>query len=155
ELRDKKKIKDKANLCDDDHIKFVVKGMERPSVRQLHLRSKFGLNNMTLLNEDYRPVHFINTNQVLEWFFSFRLKFYPKRKELLLRQMLEKIQVLYNKYRLIRLVLSSPATFLSQPWSVVQPILEKEGIPLEMVKKIKLPNLMREDITKIEGELHK
>ena len=71
--------------ADPDHVDIFVAGFSNPSNKALRLRKSLGLTNMVLLDERRLPTKCESATVWLERFYTWRLPFYAKRKEILLR----------------------------------------------------------------------
>ena len=100
-----KVITDYKNTSGNDTIKFEIKGMKNPSIKNLKLEKKAGLTNMTILGEDNRPRIFTKVNDLLEYWFQWRRKQYPKRIAKIIELKNQKAKDLKDKYKFVQAIL--------------------------------------------------
>ena len=105
-LKAKKEITDIIDKSDEltEDINIWIPGFSQPSIKKLRLRSSMGLNNMYMLNENMLPEKQNGIEEWLERFYQFRLPYYQKRKELISKQLSEKIDQCHEKRLFVQAV---------------------------------------------------
>ena len=104
-MREEKKITKYENYSTTDIPKFNIYGAKNPSLKSLKLIKSFGMSNMVLLDDSNRPIKYENAEMIMETFYSIRLAYYHKRKENILNNITDKIQVLNAKIEFILAVI--------------------------------------------------
>lgn len=74
------------------------------------LISAANISNMVLFDSENRIKKYENVKQIMEDFYTVRLDFYEKRKEYLLSKLDREVQLLGNKLRFIKMVISEEIT---------------------------------------------
>ena len=118
-------IKSYINLSSDIDIKFILKFNDINYNKILNMYKTIDLNNM---NDLYKYLHLYKTikqsnmhlytsenkikifnsaEDILEYFYSFRLPFFNKRKELILNKINENIKFINNQINFIKLVIKN------------------------------------------------
>lgn len=87
-----------------DNINFEIKGSIFRKRKTLKLVSNFGLNNMILLDDHFHPRHFPSVQIALEYWYEYMLKIYKIRKELQLKEIQNKIDIVTHTYRFVKLI---------------------------------------------------
>jgi len=156
DLRTEKQITDIIDKCNDKtgEINIFVSGFSNPSSQRLRLRTSSGLGNMVLLNPESHPMKCKTIDGWLEAFYDFRLPYYIKRKELLLKQINDKIQQAEEKKSFLMAVVSKKLILTDQ---TKQSILDQcKKINLNP-KYLNLPmqNLTKEDLVELDDVINK
>ncbi len=173
-MREKKLISGFSNYSKHDTVHFEITGMKNPSVRKLKLTKTFGMSNMVLLDTNNRPIKYKSTEEILESFYALRLPYYQKRKDNILKQMQEEINMLNNKILFIRAVVNGIDLIKSNPNSTVEeavekgcilsiglskkaisPQMEKLGFPAELLQKVALYQCTLEEMEAAQEKLDK
>jgi DNA topoisomerase-2 len=102
------------NKSTDEHVHFEItiskpeKLLDREVlIKTFKLQTTLSLNNMYLYRD--QVIHkFQSVNEILEHFYEQRLEMYVKRKEYVLKNLKEQINLLDEKIRFIQLVLDNP-----------------------------------------------
>lgn len=104
-LYEEKVITYYKNISGNNNIEFVIKGMKNPSIKNLKLETRFGLTNMTILDENNKPRIFTRVDDLLEYWFQWRRKQYPKRIKRMLEIKKEQTKDLRDRYRFVQAIL--------------------------------------------------
>lgn len=114
------KIARYENLCTDQRIEFKVFGMNlvdengkpRPiQMEDIKLQTKFGLNNMVLLDEQKKPICYRDEVELMEKFFNQRFPYYEKRKKEMILAMAGEIKLLESRIDYIDAILKGKLVF--------------------------------------------
>jgi len=81
--------------------------------------------NITCLDERGKLIVFNNVPQLVEYFTKFRLSFYSKRKEFLLRKYATELQYLSNRARFVKLIIDGKLKINNRPKAELIADLEK------------------------------
>jgi DNA topoisomerase-2 len=153
----KEKVKpliSEKRLCsaEPEHVDIFVAGFSNPSNKALRLRKSLGLTNMVLLNEGRLPTKCDSVTTWLERFYSWRLPYYGRRKESLLRTIKASLQEAEEKRTFVAAVVSGTLVVVKQ---------SKEQV-VERCKELKLQprylslpitQLTQDDITELEKKV--
>ena len=116
-------FKSYVNLSSDIEIKFILKINDMDQVNKLlnniddygmnslykylHLYKTIKQSNMNLYTTDYKIKSFKNADEIINEFYNWRLKFYDKRKELILNKLSDNIKFILNQIKFINLVINN------------------------------------------------
>ena len=75
--------------------------------KRFRLTSKFSSSNMHLYSTDNCIKKYNNYEEIVDEFYDFRIKFYDKRKEYLLQKLQKEMNILKNKVKFIKMIVSS------------------------------------------------
>lgn len=130
DLRAKKEVSDVIDKGNDktEEINIWVGGFSDPSIKALRLRSSCGLGNMVLLDDKSLPMKKSSIDQWMETFYQFRLPYYEKRKNLMLKNIQEKITQHDEKRSFIMAVIQNKLLLSNQ----------KNDAIIEQCRKMKL-----------------
>lgn len=137
---------------DKNGIHFIIKGFHNPSLNSLGLRFIRMLSNLTLLDNDGKPVTFNNIKELADTWYEWRLKQYPIRKTYLLNQYSETSNRIKYRIKYVELVLSGKIKVHNRPKSDWKTDIEQENIPYDLVKDMKISQLTAEQIAKLKNE---
>lgn len=160
DLREKKEIKDFSNNSTVDVPHFTIEGFKgEPTYRNLRLQRRIPLTNMTLLNEDLKPIKYDNVYAILDVFCEKRLIIYEKRRLHQINDMIKKIETTSYKIRFIKAVIAKEIILMKNRQSVSKTITEKGmvklGIPTHLLKETKAIGFTLEKVKKLEAEIQK
>ena len=82
-------------------VHFEITGMTNPSLKNLRLIRSYGMSNMVLLDTNDRPIKYDSTYEILESFYAMRLPYYQLRKDNIIKEKQDKIDMLNSKIRFI------------------------------------------------------
>lgn len=153
-LRNDKVINSFRNLSTDDkvHFEFTMIG-KKPSIRSLKLMRTYGLTNMVLLDENNVPHKFSNFEDLLEEFFQIRLKYYYKRKDYMINDLIKQINTLVMKQKFITLVYTDKITVYKKKKVEIQQQMKEHGIPEELLSQVRLSSLSEEELNDMSENL--
>lgn len=133
-------IRDKASedeLTDEDILKM------------LRLRRSYGISNMTLLDDQGYPKYYETAISILETYFQQRLNEYAKRKDHILRNITEQIQIIDWKVIFVTAIVEGKLEIRNRPKADIHKDMDQLGVPHEYLDKIKIYALTREEIEKL------
>ena len=136
-LREKKIITKFNNNSTANKVDFEIFGMKNPNPKKLGLVRSFGLSNMVLLGNDNKPVKYKTSNDLLETFYYLRLGYYQKRKDYIVGNIGDRIELLNQKIRFIQAVIGGNEILKTQPGITIEEAV-KEGVILVMGKGKKI-----------------
>jgi len=87
------------NTIDTDNLSQLYK--------YLKLYKTIKQSNMNLYNDKYQIKTYKSTDEILEEFYNWRLEFYSKRKELMIKKLKDENNYLFNQIKFIKLVIDS------------------------------------------------
>lgn len=156
-LVEEKIIKDKPrDNCSENDVYIELYGMkETPTIENLKLKKTFGISNMTLLDENGRPKIFRTSADVIEDFFRLRLPWYGKRKEMMLKDLIDDIQNMNYRVKFITAVLNGSLTIMRRKIADIQVDMEKLEIPIEIYKQSKTSNFSEDEIVHLNDQIVK
>ena len=80
--------------------------------KYLHLYKTIKQSNMNLYTADYKIKTFKTTDEIMLEFYNWRLSFYDKRKELLLKKLNDSMKLISNQIKFIELVIQENGKIL-------------------------------------------
>ena len=96
--------------------------------KYLKLNKTIKQSNMNLYNEKYQIKSYKSPDEILEEFYNWRLNFYDKRKELLIKKLKDEISYLNNQIKFIKLVIDSGGKLFKLDDGQMISFLEKNKI---------------------------
>lgn len=149
----KPKITEKR-LCsaEPEHVDIFVAGFSNPSNKALRLRKSLGLTNMVLLNEHRLPMKLDSTTLWLERFYAWRLPFYARRKDALLRELKAALTEAEEKRAFVAAVVAETLVVVKQ--SKEQVVARCKELQLQP-RYLSLPitQLTQDDIAELEKKV--
>lgn len=141
--RDQKMIAGFSNYSKANTVHFEITGMKNPPThKNLRLIRSFGMSNMVLLDTDNRPIKYDTTNEILESFYALRLPWYQKRKDNILKEKQDKIDLLNSKTKFIIAVIHGNNLIKSVPGIIVDQVVAQGGIlTIGLTKKDIIPQM--------------
>ena len=153
------------NLSAGDKPKFIIRGMERPDLKKLRLIKTYGMSNMVLLNNKYKPVRFDSVVDIMETFYNWRLPFYQKRKQNIILEYDARLKHLNDKIRFITAVLKGnelrqeihgeTIIIFKRTKAQIYPQMKALQLPTDLLKKTNLANCTEDEIAKSITEIEK
>ena len=157
-------LTDYDNKSKHDTVKFILYGVERPSILKLKLRRTYGMTNMVFLDSNGKPMRFDNIQDYMEAWYTLRLPYYLIRKSSMISTIEEKIREKHNKSLLIRAVLDGfdqgaipgkTVIIQRKKRSEVFTQMDLMNISHDAYTKARLSNLDEEDIIKLQEDIRK
>lgn len=125
--------------------KVLALGVEKFE-RELKLRSRFSINNMTLFNDKHEIKKYSSTNQIIQDYFVVRLEYYAKRRELMIAETAWLVNKISAKYRFVNEIIDKEIVIERKPRREIIEILEANNYPkFTNSFKLKEDNNMHED----------
>lgn len=84
--------------------------------------------NYFLFNSEGHIHHYENAEAIMDSFIEYRLPFYQKRREVLLKQMNEKLTFLQNKSQFLDSVISGSLNIRNRPLKEIEEEIERSGV---------------------------
>lgn len=116
-----------------DKIDYTLK-FQRATLKELidkdKLEAKLGLigketENLTTIDENQNVKVFDNVNEIVEYFVNFRLSFYQKRKDNIIKNLEYDMMVMSNKARFIKAIIDNKLKVKNVPKSEIEKWLEE------------------------------
>lgn len=127
--REQKLISGYSNYSKANVVHFEITGMKNtPNHKNLRLTRSYGMSNMVLLDMDNRPIKYDSTVDILESFYALRLPYYQMRKDNILKEMQDKIDLLNSKIRFIIAVIHGYNLIKANPTITIDQAVEQGGI---------------------------
>jgi len=105
-LVEKKELKKYTPDCSKNDARFTLYGFKQePTHESLGLIKSYSLTNMVMLDEQDRRTKYNTPNEVLEKWVEWRLPFYQKRKDYMLKKFVEDIKIKQDKIKFISCVI--------------------------------------------------
>jgi DNA topoisomerase II len=146
-LQEKKIIKKIIDSCSVDNIKFELKGyVGKPSYLKLHLRRRYSLSNMLLLDHNNKPVRYETANDIMETFYNNRLTVYNKRREYKISNIKKHINELQIKYKFVTSILNKDLIVENVEKNIIYENLDKLNIPRILYDKAKMSNINKDEL---------
>ena len=169
-------FKSYVNLSSDIEIKFVLKYNDDNKeiiqklysstdsdnlnnlYKYLHLYKTIKQSNMNLYTTDYKIKTFKSSEEILNEFYSWRLSFYDKRKELLLKKLKDSMDYLTSQIKFIQLIISNGRNILNLNPEQLDKYLEKNKIikitkSYDYVLNMTFRQLTKNNMDKLENKL--
>lgn len=108
--------------------KLLALGMEKFE-KELKLRSKIPTTNMTLFNHKLEIKKYSNTNKIIQDYFRVRLKYYEKRKLLMIGETKYNLKKISAKYRFVNEIIDEVIDIKRKPRAEIIKILEENDYP--------------------------
>ena len=140
--REDKVIASYTTYSNKDKVHFEITGMKNPSLKNLRLTKSYGMSNMVLLDTNDRPIKYNSTHEIMESFYALRLPYYQLRKDNILKEMQEKIDLLNAKIRFIMAVIHGYNLVRSNPQITIEEVVKQGGIlSMGLSKKQIIPQM--------------
>lgn len=150
----KKLLKKVINDCTDDNIRFELKGyIGKPSYKKLHLKKRYSLSNMVLLDTKNKPVKYDTANDLIEAFYQERLPIYKQRKIYKLDVLQNKINKLTVVIKFHNLIKKKTLIVDNVDKEVIYENLDKFDIPRKIYDNAKISALSKNETSVMETEL--
>lgn len=153
-LLKKKLLKKVINDCTDDSIRFELKGyVGNPSYKKLHLKKRYSLSNMVLLDTNNKPVKYDTANDLIEAFYQERLPIYKQRKIYklgILQKKIDKVTIVIKFHNLIK---NKSLVVQNVDKEVIYENLDKFNIPRKIYDNAKISSLSKNETSLLEAEL--
>ena len=148
-------IKDFDNDSPADSVDFTIYGMKKePTVKNLRLQKSIGMNNMVVIKEDGSVARYGLLEDVAEAFYKFRLPVYQARKEMILKTLRAKRDILRKRMRIIELIAIEQKIEVRKKKKVwVKERLIEHGADPEPYDGMKIEDLNEEKIEEYKMEL--
>ena len=152
----KKKIRDYESHAVDNIVKFVIKGFEgKPSYKRLCIERRFSLSNMILLGENYKPTKYDSLEYIMTEFYKFRLPWYQKRKDNLLKEMEKRMEFCRQRVKLLQLIIDKKIKIKNRVKKDVVKQIESFEIDPKIMDGLHLWSITKDDIQKYVDEKEK
>lgn len=149
-----KLVKKVVNSSDINRIHFELRGyVGNPNHRKLHLKKRYSLSNMVLLDINNRPVKFDTANDVMEHFYHNRLNVYKQRRAYKLGNLKELIDKNNLKIKYVNHILDKTLIIENVPKATIYENLEILGISKEIYDNSKISMLNAEEVNSLENEI--
>ncbi len=160
-MHKKKEIKMFKNVCGNNNIEFHIKGMEKPTLKKLRLKSGLGMTNMTILDENNFPRIFKRVDKLIEYWFQWRRQYYPKRITKMI-EIIEKETIdIRNRYKFIKAVvkgfeegkkLGETIIIVKEPKESILKQLEALNLDYSLLKKVPTSSYTKKGLEKVEKQ---
>lgn len=138
------------NTIDTDKLNVLYK--------YLKLYKTIKLSNMNLYTTNYQIKTYKSSEEILEEFYSWRLEYYEKRKNLLLNKLKEEINYVSNQIKFIDLVIGSDGKIFKMKEDEMVKFLEKNKIvkylnSYDYLINMTFKQLTKNNLEKLENKL--
>jgi DNA topoisomerase II len=138
------------NNIDSDNLSQLYK--------YLKLNKTIKQSNMNLYNEKYQIKSYKSPDEILEEFYNWRLNFYDKRKELIIKKLKDEISYLNNQIKFIKLVIDSDGKLFKLDEEQMISFLEKNKISkvsgsYDYVTSMTFKQLIKTNLDKLETKI--
>ena len=171
--RAEKKISGYNSYSKHDTVHFEITGFKgTPSLKSLHLSSRYGMSNMVLLDRNDKPIRYDSSMEILESFYNLRLPYYQLRKDDKLNTVQKDIDILNSKIRFITTVINGYNLAKKEPNATIEeaneqnailviglsktqiaPQLERLNLSQDLLKKVNFYNCTQEEMEVSRGKL--
>ena len=121
----------------------------------LRLTRRYGMNNMITLNSEHKPVTHERIEDVVEAFYRFRLPYYYKRREVLIKKIKDDLVEAQYKHYLLTLINSGQIEVRDRPQKDIYEDLNRFQIPIDIYRKLKIHKLNKDELPKVTAEIQK
>ena len=155
ELLEEKSIKYfEDNSSDENGINIVIKGFPNPTLKTLGLQKIRKLSDLTLLNEQGKPVTFSNIKELADVWYKWRLAQYPIKKAHMVKEYTQNIKSISNRVKYINLVLKGTIKVNNRPKDEWKLDIEKHDVEYDLVKHMKISQLTKEKVEQLNMEFN-
>lgn len=171
-IREEKLITKFTNQSTANEVHFKIHGMKNPSITSLKLRKTYGLSNMVLLDNNNKPGKYETANDLMETFYYLRLGYYQKRKDNIISEIGNRIELLNKKIKFILAVIKGNEVIKTQPniteeeannleailvmgnsKAKIKSQMERCGFDVDLLKKVTLYQCTEEEIQTAHQEI--
>jgi DNA topoisomerase-2 len=143
-------INNMLNTIDSDNLSQLYK--------YLRLNKTIKQSNMNLYNDKYQIKSYKSPDEILEEFYNWRLGFYDKRKELMIKKFKDEISHLNNQIKFIELVIDSDSKLFKLDDKQMILFLEKNKISkvsdsYDYLTSMTFKQLTKANLDKLETKL--
>lgn len=142
---------------DEDQLDYTIFNPTFPiNFTTLCLRQTISPTNLVLLDNKGWPRRFKNINEILEYFYEFRLGWYKKRYSYLISNIEQQISKLEMKYRFIELVINGKLGIFKRAKKDVTNDMTKLGFTVDQINKlINMPvsRFTADDLEVLKGKI--
>lgn len=153
EMVEAKKIKTFREQSLTNSAYFEITGFENPSIKSLKLQKSFGLTNMTLIDENEKPVTYDNTDLILETFYLRRLAYYQKRKDYILGKIKVDVDKLTERIRFIMAVKQKHIRPDEWTKKATHEVMTKMNFDHKLLKEVTLADCTEEDVLDLQNRI--
>jgi DNA topoisomerase-2 len=121
------------NCNGPDVVDFTLVTAKKLDHSKLRLVKSYGMGNMVALSDEHRPIKFKDANELIEYFYNFRLPHYETRKQYQLKEMEKTITVLEEKVKLLRLIDEGKIQVVKRSLKQMTEDMEKNGINPKLI----------------------
>lgn len=151
-----KKITGFRDLSKANTVYFEISGITTsPTYKSLKLIKSYGLSNMTLLDEKGLPCKYDSIQAILEAFFNFRLGYYQKRKDNLIKSKTEYIDKLTEKAKFIYCVVNDEIIVYKRKKDDIKQQMVERKINPDIFSDIKLEACTEDELAKMKAKIEK
>ncbi len=170
--REAKNISGFKNYSKAHTVLFEINGMKNPTMKKLRLIRSYGMSNMVLLDMNNRPIKYGSTIEIMESFYALRLPYYQLRKDNILQNTKDKIEILNNKIKFIIAVINGYNLIKENSKTTIEeavnkgfilsmglskkniiPQMKQLGFPLDLLKQVTLYQCTQEELELARKEL--
>lgn len=137
----------------NDIIHYIIYGMKNPTDIKLKLIKKIGLSNFMLLDLNNKLIKFNTIYDYLEYYYAYRLEYYKIRKTYILKEYLDKIEIVKQKIKFLELYTNKTLTTETSKPTLLE-IIKNHGIVWDNVKELKASKFNKDGIDKLNNELN-
>jgi DNA topoisomerase-2 len=138
------------NTVDSDNLSQLYK--------YLRLNKTIKQSNMNLYNDKYQIKSYKSPEEILDEFYIWRLGFYDKRKDLMMKKLKEEINYLNNQIKFIQLVIESDGKIFKLDDKQMGQFLEKNKIDkvsesYDYLTNMTFKQLAKSNLDKLDSKL--
>jgi DNA topoisomerase-2 len=143
-------INQMLNTVDSDNLSQLYK--------YLRLNKTIKQSNMNLYNDKYQIKSYKSPEEILDEFYIWRLGFYDKRKDLMMKKLKEEINYLNNQIKFIQLVIESDGKIFKLDDKQMEQFLEKNKIgkvseSYDYLTNMTFKQLAKSNLDKLDSKL--
>lgn len=153
-MREKKEIQSHHIRKGGEKIHIEIVGMKDPTLKSLKLTQSIPITNMVLFTEKGVPKRYSSPEKILFDFCRVRYPLYRKRKEMLLKELKEKVDETNLRYQFVEKVASEEIKIRKRNRQEIKIDMDKHGFPMDFLK-MALWNLGEERLKKLRAKAEK
>lgn len=140
----------------DTHFEVKLSKPLEDIEKHFKLSNKISLNNMWIYDENRKIHKFESIIEILEYFYEKRLKKYGERKEHILREYNNRLELLTEKLKFISLVLENPHIVFKKTKEQIRQKLDQHGLyRLDILLSMPVSQWSEEKIDELHAEINK
>jgi DNA topoisomerase-2 len=140
-----KKISDMRDLSKSFNINIEIKGLDNPSTKNLRIERSYGLDNMVLLDNDDKIVHYKDVAMILETFYQRRLPYYEQRKNNIIKEINNKLEKVESKIKFISAIKNGSLKVINTDTATIEAQMITLGLDKSLLQHTTIKSLSKDN----------